>query len=231
MEAGGKDTYNDKYNAIMEADGKDRAPMLVAGQQEESKFETYSTINNEIKKKIDVEAEAVHIILTMIDNDIYSTVDACTMQKRRGLQLNSPLASVVSTQQQPVYYPQPKPYYTPPTSSTQSQTTTRSKGKEIARASSPPLESEHKVITDEDETPQDKDIAKLMALISTSFKKVYKPTNNNFKTSSYTRNNNVDNTLINDRRSGYDRQTEWAQGNAGQQKGFRILPTTRKDVV
>nr|GEW60632.1 hypothetical protein [Tanacetum cinerariifolium] len=41
-------------------------------------METYATILEGIKKKIDVEAEVVHIILTRIDNDIYSTVDACS---------------------------------------------------------------------------------------------------------------------------------------------------------
>ncbi|GJY02808.1 hypothetical protein Tco_0360960 [Tanacetum coccineum] len=46
---------NALYNAIMEAAGKDRPPMFAP----------------------DVEAEAVQIILTGIDNDIYSIVDAC----------------------------------------------------------------------------------------------------------------------------------------------------------
>ncbi|GJU87665.1 hypothetical protein Tco_1295211 [Tanacetum coccineum] len=118
------------HNAIMEAGGKDRAPILIAGSyvqwksqikryistrrnhelindyidngpyvfQEvtypevlptygnagrptKTKLETYSTINDNIKKRINVEAEAVHIILTGIDNDIYSTVDACANAK------------------------------------------------------------------------------------------------------------------------------------------------------
>ncbi|GJR34990.1 hypothetical protein Tco_1210674 [Tanacetum coccineum] len=38
--------------------------------------ETYAIVSKEIRKKMDAEAEAVHIILTGIDNDIYSTVDA-----------------------------------------------------------------------------------------------------------------------------------------------------------
>ncbi|GJR63449.1 hypothetical protein Tco_1505611 [Tanacetum coccineum] len=53
----------------------------------------------------------------------------------------------------------------------------------------------------------DKEIQKLMSLNSTSFKKIYKPTNNKLRTSSNTRNKNVDNTLRTDRRTGYDRQT------------------------
>nr|GFC23911.1 hypothetical protein [Tanacetum cinerariifolium] len=41
---------------------------------------------------------------------------------------------------------------------------------------------------DDDETSKDKEIDKLMALISLSFKKIYKPTNNNLQTSSNTSN-------------------------------------------
>ncbi|GKB69319.1 hypothetical protein Tco_0930731 [Tanacetum coccineum] len=39
--------------------------------------ETYKTVLEDIRKQLDVEAEAVQIILTRIDNDIYSTIDAC----------------------------------------------------------------------------------------------------------------------------------------------------------
>ncbi|GKG17562.1 hypothetical protein Tco_0362519, partial [Tanacetum coccineum] len=39
--------------------------------------ESYATISEDIRKQLDAEAEAVQIILTRIDNDIYSTVDAC----------------------------------------------------------------------------------------------------------------------------------------------------------
>nr|GEU39503.1 hypothetical protein [Tanacetum cinerariifolium] len=65
-------------NAIMEAGGKDRAPMLVVESYvhypkvlptddhpynlAETKLETYTTINENIKKRINAEAEAVHII-------------------------------------------------------------------------------------------------------------------------------------------------------------------------
>nr|GEZ49986.1 hypothetical protein [Tanacetum cinerariifolium] len=39
--------------------------------------ETYKTVTQEIRDQLHAEAEAVQIILTGIDNDIYSTVDAC----------------------------------------------------------------------------------------------------------------------------------------------------------
>ncbi|GJU23479.1 hypothetical protein Tco_1156821 [Tanacetum coccineum] len=46
-----------------------------------------------------------------------------------------------------------------------------------------------------------------MALISMSFKKIYKPTNNNLRTSSNVKNKNVDNTPRSNKGTGYDRQT------------------------
>nr|GEV15147.1 hypothetical protein [Tanacetum cinerariifolium] len=69
------------------------------------------------------------------------------------------------------------------------------------------LKQDHEIVSDEEEAPRDKEIQKLMALISTSFNKIYKPTNNNLRTSSNTRNKNVENNPRSDRRIGYDRQT------------------------
>nr|GEX39826.1 retrovirus-related Pol polyprotein from transposon TNT 1-94 [Tanacetum cinerariifolium] len=40
-------------------------------------METYKTVSQDIRDQLNAEAEAVQIILTGIDNDIYSTVDAC----------------------------------------------------------------------------------------------------------------------------------------------------------
>ncbi|GJU84658.1 hypothetical protein Tco_1292204 [Tanacetum coccineum] len=65
------------HNAIIEAGGKDR-PLIALPTLESNVMETYANILEENRKKIDAEAEAVHIILTGIDNDMYSTVDACT---------------------------------------------------------------------------------------------------------------------------------------------------------
>nr|GFB46777.1 hypothetical protein [Tanacetum cinerariifolium] len=76
-------TSNTLYNAIMEAGSKDRLPMLVHGN--------YVQWKSRIKRYIDTKPnhelfyycltnppyELVQIILTGIDNDIYSTVDAC----------------------------------------------------------------------------------------------------------------------------------------------------------
>nr|GEZ72679.1 hypothetical protein [Tanacetum cinerariifolium] len=40
-------------------------------------YETYKSVSQDIRDQLNAEAETVQIILTGIDNDIYSTVDAC----------------------------------------------------------------------------------------------------------------------------------------------------------
>nr|GFA54532.1 hypothetical protein [Tanacetum cinerariifolium] len=62
------------------------------------------------------------------------------------------------------------------------------------------------MVDEDDETSKDKEIDKLMALISLSFKKIYKPTNNNLQTSSNTRCENQDNSPKINRNAGYENQ-------------------------
>nr|GFB56955.1 hypothetical protein [Tanacetum cinerariifolium] len=58
------------------------------------------------------------------------------------------------------------------------------------------------MVAEDDKTSKDKEIDKLMALISLSFKKIYKPTNNNLRTSSNTSRANQDNSLRINRSAG-----------------------------
>nr|GFC44004.1 hypothetical protein [Tanacetum cinerariifolium] len=58
----------------------------------------------------------------------------------------------------------------------------------------------------DDETSKDNEIDKLMALISLLFKKIYKPTNNNLRTSSNTSRANQDNSPRIHRNAGYEHQ-------------------------
>nr|GEV25098.1 hypothetical protein [Tanacetum cinerariifolium] len=62
------------------------------------------------------------------------------------------------------------------------------------------------MVAEDDEMSKDKEIDKLMALISLSFKKIYKPTNNNLRTSSNTSRANQDNSSRISRVTGYDNQ-------------------------
>nr|GEV08816.1 retrovirus-related Pol polyprotein from transposon TNT 1-94 [Tanacetum cinerariifolium] len=99
-----------------------------------------------------------------IDNDIYSTVDACpnTCEMWKAIERLK-------------------------------QAATRNRGKAIVNSSTPTYDQEPTMVAENDEMLKDKEIDKLMALISLSFKKIYKPTNNNHITSSNTNRANQDN--------------------------------------
>ncbi|GJW08529.1 retrovirus-related pol polyprotein from transposon TNT 1-94 [Tanacetum coccineum] len=108
------------------------------------------------------------------------------------------LVATVQTLQDP-YYQSSKPHksYAPTSKAslpTRSHANTRYKGKEIAKPITPPSESAFKKDSDPEQAQKDKDMQKNLALIAKYFKKLYKPTNNNLKTSSNTRNKNVDTT-------------------------------------
>ncbi|GKA89623.1 retrovirus-related pol polyprotein from transposon TNT 1-94 [Tanacetum coccineum] len=98
---------------------------------------------------------------------------------------------------------------------TRSHATTRYKGKEIAKPITPPSESASEEDSDPEQAQRDKDMQKNLALIAKYFKKIYKPTNNNLRTSSNTRNKNVDTT----RRYKNDNQT----GQFGNQRAVNVV--------
>ncbi|GJV78209.1 hypothetical protein Tco_1509793 [Tanacetum coccineum] len=198
-------TSNALHNAIMEAGGKDRPPMLAPGnyvqwksiikryidtkrnnelihyclQNPPYKFkwtekivpvaegssettiegymENYKNVSQDIQDQLNAKAEAVQIILTGVDNDIYSTFVAC------------PNACEI--------------------------------WKAIER-----LKQEPEMVAQDDALSKEKEIDKLMALISLSFNKIYKPTNNNLRNSSNTNRANQDNTPRINRGTGYDNQ-------------------------
>ncbi|GKF56184.1 hypothetical protein Tco_0166524, partial [Tanacetum coccineum] len=95
------------------------------------------------------------------------------------------------------YYQTPKHHtsYAPTSKAslpTRSLAATRYKGKEIAKPITPPFESASEEDSDPEQAQKEKDMQKNLALIAKYFKKLYKPTNNNLRTSSNTRNKNVD---------------------------------------
>ncbi|GKC29453.1 hypothetical protein Tco_1036747 [Tanacetum coccineum] len=324
-------TSNALHNAIMEAGGKDRPPMLAP----EGYMENYKNVSQDIRDQLNAEAEAVQIILTGIDNDIYSTVDACPnacemwkaierlkqgesinvqdletnlywefgkFTSRDGESLESyysrfykmmnelvrnqcdvtnhqvnvqfllqlqpewqrfvtlvkqsqelktvsyhklydilkqhqnevnkiraerlartanPLALVA--QQQPVYHPQNHPNHNTQYSSTRSQQATRNRGKAIVNSSAPIYDQEPATVTEDDEMSKEKEIDKLMALISLLFKKIYKPTNNNLRTSSNTSRANQDNSLRINRGTGYENQRVVNVAGARENVGTQVV--------
>ncbi|GJX36321.1 retrovirus-related pol polyprotein from transposon TNT 1-94 [Tanacetum coccineum] len=100
--------------------------------------------------------------------------------------------------------PYPDPYYqapnshkpyaptSKPSSSTRSNASTKFKGKEIAKPITPPFESASEEDSDPKQAQRDTNMQKNLALIAKYFKKIYKPTNNNLKTFSNSKNKNMD---------------------------------------
>nr|GEW69090.1 hypothetical protein [Tanacetum cinerariifolium] len=259
-------TSNTLHNAIMEAGSKDRPPMLAPDKEvpiskgshvtrTKRYQETYKNVSQDIRDQLNAEAEVVQIILTGIDNDIYSTVDACPnacemwkaierlkqewqrfvtlvkqsqelktvsyhklydILKHHLNEVNEIRAERIAhtanllalvAQQQPVYHPQTHPtHYTQNSSTRSQQPATRNRGKAIVNSPQPIYDQEPSMVTEDDETAKDKEIDKLMALISLSFKKIYKPTKNNLRTSSNTSRANQDHSPWINRSVGYENQ-------------------------
>nr|GEW90615.1 hypothetical protein [Tanacetum cinerariifolium] len=164
---------------------------------EHTTVKTPTNMSLENKAHFLAKKEAIHLILIGIGDDIYSTINAC--QTAQEMNAN-PLALVATAQvSQDQYYqtsrshrssaPSPKPSIL-----SRSHMTTRHKGKEIAKPITPPSEIASKEDNDLEQAQRDKDMQNNLALIAKYFKKIYKPTNNNLKTSSNSKNKNVDTT-------------------------------------
>nr|GEV96007.1 hypothetical protein [Tanacetum cinerariifolium] len=82
----------------------------------------------------------------------------------------------------------------------------RNRGKAIVNSPPPIYDQELSMVAEDEKMSKDKEIDKLMALISLSFKKIYKPTNNNLRTSSNTSKANQDNSPRINRGTGCDNQ-------------------------
>ncbi|GJV43909.1 hypothetical protein Tco_1428445 [Tanacetum coccineum] len=110
-------------------------------------------------------------------------------------------------QQQPIYHPKPQPSNYTKNSITRSQpAATRNRGKAIVNSPTPSYDQAPIMDVEDEEMSKEKEIDKLMALISLSFKKIYKPTNNNLRTSSNTCRANLDNFPRTSKGTGYDNQ-------------------------
>nr|GEX24453.1 hypothetical protein [Tanacetum cinerariifolium] len=196
---------------IMDAGGKDHPPMLAPGN--------YVLWKSRIKRYIDskpnhelihyclknppykyIWADKIVLVSEGIDNDIYSIVDACPnaceMWKavERFYKMMNELVrnqcDVTNHQVNVQFLLQLQPKW-----QRSQQATTRNRVKAIVNSLPPIYDQEPFMVAEDDEVSKDKETDKLMALISLSFKKIYKPTNNNLRTSSNTSRANQDNSL------------------------------------
>nr|GEW67594.1 glucose-methanol-choline oxidoreductase, FAD/NAD(P)-binding domain protein [Tanacetum cinerariifolium] len=239
-------TSNTLHNAIMEAGSKDRPPMLAPGIDND----IYSTVDAclnacDIWKEIERLKHGESINVQDLETNLYWEFRKFTSQDGESLEsyysrmesfvtlvkqsqelkivsyhklydilkqhqhevneiraekiarVTNPLALVA--QQQSVYHPQNHPtHYT--------QNSSRNRGKAIVNSPQLIYDQEPSMVAEDDEMSKDKEIDKLMALISLSFKKIYKPTNNNLRTSSNTSRANQDNSPRINRSAGYENQ-------------------------
>nr|GEW59005.1 putative ribonuclease H-like domain-containing protein [Tanacetum cinerariifolium] len=288
-------TTNALHNAIMKAGGKDRPPVLAPGSTEtttERYMDNYKNVTQDIRDQQNAKAETIQIILTGIDNDIYSIVDACPnacemwkdierlkqcesinvkdletnlycefgkFTSRDGESLESCYSRFykmmnelvrnqcdVTNHQVNVQFllqlqPEWQRFVTLVKQSQELKTVSYHKlydilkqhqnevneirAERLARTanplalvaqqqprqsivnSPPPIyDQEPTMVAEDDEMSKDKEIDKLMALISISLKKIYKPTNNNLRTSSNTSRANQDNSPRINRGTSYDNQ-------------------------
>nr|GEX90233.1 putative reverse transcriptase domain-containing protein [Tanacetum cinerariifolium] len=156
--------------------------------------ETYKNISQDIRDQLNAKAKAVQIILTGIDNDIYSIIDACPNACEMWKEIER-----------------------------SQQVATRNRGKAIVTTPKPIYDLEPSMVDEDDETSKDKEIDKLMALISLSFKKIYKPTNNNLRTSSNTSRANQDNSPRINRNVGYKNKRNGTVAGARETVGSTVV--------
>nr|GEY65916.1 ribonuclease H-like domain-containing protein [Tanacetum cinerariifolium] len=193
-------TNSQMHNNIMVTGSRDHPPMTISLMAftiltilqavkatddslvvpEHTTVETPMSMSPENKAHFQVEKEVIHLILTGIGNEIYSTVDACQTAQEMWEAIERSHKSSA---------PLPKP-----SNPSKSHTTTRHKGKEIAKPITPPSKTASEEDSDHEQAQRDKNMQKNLALIAKYFKKIYKPTNNNLRTSSSSKNKNVDTT-------------------------------------
>nr|GEZ70328.1 hypothetical protein [Tanacetum cinerariifolium] len=148
------------------------------------------------------------------------------LRAERLARTTNPLALV--TQQQLVYHPQKHPTHYTQNSSTRSQeAATRNKRKAIVKSPPPIYDQEPFMVAEDNEMSKDKEIDKLMALISLSFKKIYKPTNNNLRTSSNTSRANQDNSPRINRGTWYNNQRIGNVAGARETVGTTMVQKSR----
>nr|GEX06727.1 hypothetical protein [Tanacetum cinerariifolium] len=186
-------------------------------------MENYKNVSQDIRDQMNAKAEAVQIILTWIDNDIYSIVDACpnACQMWKAIERLKQGESINVQDLETNLYWEFRKFTSRDSESLESYysrfVTFVNQSQELKTVSYHKLYDilkQHQNEVNElkaerlahDEMSKDKEIDKLMALIYLSFKKIYKPTNNNLKTLTNTSRANQDNSPKINRGTGYEIQ-------------------------
>ncbi|GKA24828.1 hypothetical protein Tco_0710861, partial [Tanacetum coccineum] len=191
-------TSNALHNAIMEAGGKDRPPMLATGN--------YVQWKSRIKRYIDTKPnnELIHYCLqnppykfkwtektVLVTEGSSETTTEGFMENyknvsqdiRNQLDAEAEAVQIILTG---IYNDIYSTVDACPNACEMWKVIERNKGKAIVNSPLPTYDQEPTMVAEDDEMSKEKEIDKLMALNSLSFKKIYKPTNNNLRNSSNT---------------------------------------------
>ncbi|GJV57853.1 hypothetical protein Tco_1458858 [Tanacetum coccineum] len=159
---------------------------------ERTTLETFSNLSPENKAHYEEEKEAIHLILTRIG----MTFTQLLMLARQLM-----ICGFTSRDEESIesYYSR---FYKMMNEMVRNQMEVATM--QIAKPITHPSESASEEDSDPDQVQRDKYMQKNLALIAKYFKRLYKPTNNNFRTSSNFRNKNVDTTLryVNENQTG-----------------------------
>nr|GEW08668.1 retrovirus-related Pol polyprotein from transposon TNT 1-94 [Tanacetum cinerariifolium] len=174
---------------------------------EQTVVETILNMPPEKKEHYQSKKEVIHLLFTRIEDEIYSTVDACKIAHdmwiaiKRLQQGESLYIQDVKTnlfwefgrftspdgESMESYYSR---FYKMMNEMIRNNLTVATM--QIAKPITPPSESAFKEDSDPEQAQGDKDMQKNLALIAKYFKKIYRPTNNNLKTFSNSINKHVD---------------------------------------
>nr|GEW93364.1 retrovirus-related Pol polyprotein from transposon TNT 1-94 [Tanacetum cinerariifolium] len=187
---------------------KDKVVPVSEGSPEtttETYMENYKNVSQDIRDQLNDKAKAVQIILTYLETNLYWEFGKFT--SRDGESLES-------------YYSR---FYKMMNKLVRNQCDRKT----IVNSPPPIYVQEPSMVAEDDEMLKDKEIDKLMALISLSFKKIYKPTHNNLQTLSNTSRANQDNSPRINRGIGYDNQRLGNVAGARETVGTTVMQKSR----
>ncbi|GJT03782.1 integrase, catalytic region, zinc finger, CCHC-type containing protein [Tanacetum coccineum] len=199
------------HNHIMAAGSKERPPMLDQGDYSQWHSRFLRTVDHKSNGEYQSSAsltfhcQASQEIDTVSYHKLFDVLkqfqnEVNDIRSERLARSANPLALLAAAQPySDNYYQAPVPQISnapsyKQSSSTRSTATTRQKGKEIAKPVTPQSESVSEEDSDPEQARRDKDMQKNLALLAKYFKKLYKPTNNNLRTSSNSTNKTEDTT-------------------------------------
>nr|GEV49458.1 hypothetical protein [Tanacetum cinerariifolium] len=132
------------------------------GETLESYYSRFVTLVKQSQELTTVSYHKLYDILKQHQHEVNE------IRAKKIARVANPLAPVA--QQQPVYHPQNHPtHYTQNSLTRSQQDATRNRGKAIVNSSQPIYDQEPFMVAEDDETSKDKEIDKLMALISLSY--------------------------------------------------------------